>query len=286
MSRHAGLGRVRCSLAAAACAVLLGGIAQATNALAATLHIALTPVQHTPTSVVRVIATGSADAAPTACPPGIGCELTVFVIRQGSCPAQAAALLGDPDIVVFLTKAGLPALIGTTPGPFAVSSDYFLDGAPTAAGQGNADDGYTASAWGTFTFCGYLQDATAVSSFTNPPPDQLAPAGPPRVRLNAGPLSVYSATCAALPCRIVLRERAFARSRHLAVLDRRDLGSVLDGAAPAGGFPVSFPIRGPMRAALTRAIARFGAVSLRFTATVIDADGGRVTAARRLIVSR
>jgi len=286
MRHHTAWRRVCVVIGAAAIAMMLGAVSGTPDARAATLHIAVMPLQHMPTSVVKVVATGSVDPAPAQCPAGIGCELTVFVIRGAACPPQPAPLLGDPDVVLFLTNDGLPALVGTMPGPFTVSSDYFLDGAPTAAGQGNTQEGYTRSAWGTFSFCGYLGDATAAASFTNAPPDQLSPAGPPQVRLGRGTLSVYSVTCAVPPCRIVLRERAFARGRHLAGLDSPETPPLLDNGTPAGGFPVSFPVQGPFRAALTRAVARYGAVTLRFTATVTDAGGGHATAPRLVIVTR
>jgi hypothetical protein len=254
-------------------------------ARAATLELTVTPLQASHTSVVRVTATGSADANPSACPPGVGCELTVFVIRSGTCPAQPSLLVSNANTVVFLTSAGLPALIGTKPGPFSATGDYFLDGAPTAGGQGNAGDGYTQSRWGTFLFCGYLQDAAASASFVNARPDELDPFGPGAVHLPVARVAVYAATCAALPCRVRVSVSAFAGGRPVPGLTGRSGESIT--SSPSGGpAVVSFPLAVLNRNLLGQTIARKGYVRLRFTTTITDAHGGHTTASRTITFTR
>jgi hypothetical protein len=236
---------------------------------------------------VTVTATGVSDENPTACPAGIGCLLTVFVIRSGTCPAQPVTLVStSASVVDFLTPEGLPALVGATPGQFAASGDYFLDGAPTASGQGSVSDGYTGSRWGTFIFCGYLQDATATATFTNEPRDELDILGPGRIRLPYSTIDVYAATCASPPCTVRLSERASAADRRVAGLDSTVSSAIDASAASSGSVPVGQTRGAINQALLRRVLARRGSVELRFTATISDSGGGRLTATRTIVVSR
>jgi hypothetical protein len=253
-------------------------------ATAATLRLSVQPDQVSAASVVTVTATGTADDNPTSCPAGIGCGLTVFVIRSGSCPAQPAPLVSVADpIVDFLTAQGMLALVGSTPGPFSVNGDYFLDGAPTAAGQGNAADGYNSSPWGTFSFCGYLQDATAAASFTNDPPDELDVLGHGVLRMSYSVIDVFSATCGSPPCQVQLTEQAFAAGRRIRGLDSGPVTSTIASTAP---IPVSLERDVIDQALLKRTIARRGSAALHFTATVTDAGGGHTTAKRAIEIIR
>jgi hypothetical protein len=250
----------------------------------ATLRLSVTPDQVSGASVLTVTAAGLAGPSPTVCPAGVGCELNVFVIRTGSCPAQPQPLVTAEDrVVVFLTSRGLPALVGTTAGPFKASGDFFLDGAPTATGQGNASDGYNASRWGTFIFCGYLQDARATATFTNRPPDELDVLGPARLRASAAPIDVYSATCAAPPCRVELSERAFAAGRDIPALDA-DLPSTIDRRSSP--TVVALPQGALDEALLERTIRSYGSVALHFTSTVTDARGYYTSAERTIVLVR
>jgi hypothetical protein len=193
--------------------------------------------------------------------------------------------VSSANTVAFLTSAGLPALIGTRPGPFSVTSDYFLDGSPTAGGQGNAADGYTQSRWGTFIFCGYLQNATASATFINTRPDELDPFGPSAIHLRSAEVTVYSATCAALPCRVLVSVRAFAASRNVPGLAGQQLETI-SGTTSGGRSVVSFSLNALNVALLDRTIARFGYVTLRFTTTLTDARGRHSTATRTIMVRR
>jgi hypothetical protein len=265
--------------ALAAIGVFAAAIAGPPAACAATLQLSIKPEQVTAASAVAVKATGTA-GNPSSCVSGIGCELTVFVIRGGSCPADPTALLGDPNLVVFETAQGLPALVGTRPGAFSVTGTYFLNGAPNGAGQGKATEGYTESLWGTFIFCGYLQDATAVVTFTNSRPDELAVSGPGDVRLPHSKIELYSVSCGAPPCRIKLTERAFVRRKHIAGLDRRNLPPIIEGGG--GGYAVSFAQSELRQTLLRQTIARYGSLVLHFTATMTNAAGVRTTAKRTI----
>jgi hypothetical protein len=268
-------------------AATAGLAAAAPPADAATLRLSVAPAQ-TPdiAGAVRVTVSGTADERPVSCPAGIGCELTIFVIRSGICPAQPAALLDDENIVVFLTPTGLPALLGTTPEPFTATADYFLDGAPTAGRQGNAAEGDTESILGTFIFCGYLGDATASATFENRPVDQLDTAGPGRLRVTAAGITVYRATCASPPCSVRLTERAFAGPRPLAALGRRELPQITENGSGDDTYVVSFSPALLDAARLRRALARHGSIELRFRATLTDAAGARITARRTIVIHR
>jgi hypothetical protein len=259
--------------------VLVVAIGGPPVASAATLQLSIKADQAISASAVTVKATGTADS-PSSCASGTGCELSVFVIRGGSCPADATPLLGDNNLVTFETAQGLPALVGTRPGPFSVTGTYFLNGAPNGAGQAKATEGYTESPWGTFIFCGYLQDAVAVATLTNRRPDELAVSGPGDVHLPQSKIELYSVSCAAPPCRIKLSERAFVRGKHIAGLDRQNLKPIAEGGGEA--YTVSFAQSGLRQALLRRTIARYGALELRFAATMTDAAGGRTTATRTI----
>jgi len=276
----------RRALAVVAAGVLAAVAATLPVASAAKLRLSVKPDQPSSALAVTVVATGTADGNPTRCPLGIGCELTVFVLRSGACPAKPTArLINDPFIVDFLTSRGLPSLIGTTPGSFSASGDFFLDGAPNARTQGSAVEGYTQSRWGRFIFCGYLQDARARTTFTNPQPDELDLLGHAEVRQRARRIDVYSVLCAAPPCHIRLTERAYAAGRHVPALDDQSLSPLLQSAATYdGSYAVAFREGAAFRALLKSAIARHGSVVLHFTGTVIDARGGRAEAARTIIV--
>lgn len=286
MGRRLGGDRVRrprrSSVILVAIGVLAAVAAGASLATAATLELSVKPEQRSGASVVRVMAAGTADAAPASCPAAIGCELTVFVIRSGACPATPTSLIADQNIVVFLSKRGLPALIGTTPGPFSASGDYFLDGAPRASGQGNGAEGYTQSRWGTFIFCGYLENASATATFTNVQPDGLELSGRGSVRLPDLRIAVFSATCASPPCQITLSERAFAGGRRIPSLDSRSPS--VETVAGNGPYQVSAPAGSLSPTLLRRTVTRYGSVALHFTGTVSDAAGGRVSAARTIVV--
>jgi hypothetical protein len=278
---------MRWAALAALVAATAGLAAVAPPADAATLRLSVAAAQTPNTSgAVRVTASGTADEHPAPCPAGIGCELTIFVIRTGMCPVQPAALLGDENIVVFLTPTGLPALLGTSPGPFTATADYFLDGAPTAGRQGNAAEGDTESILGTFTFCGYLGDATASATFENRPVDALDTAGPGRARVTAAGITVYRATCAVEPCTVRLTERAFAGDRPLAALGTRELGPITESGSKDDTYVVRFPSEALDAAPLRRALARRGAIELRFKATLTDAAGGHATARRTIVIHR
>jgi hypothetical protein len=272
-------GRRALTMVAALTAVAALAI-EVSPAFAAALQLSVQPDQVTGTSVVTVTVTGTADNNPTSCPAAIGCDLTVFVIANGSCPAQPAPLVVAQDPVVpFYTSQGLVALVGTSPGPFSVTSDYFLDGAPTAADQGDPADGYNGSPWGTFIFCGYLQDATATASFTNSPPDELDVFGHGEVRLPYSRINVFSVTCASPPCEVALTEQAFAAGKRVSGLDGRPASSTISSTVPV---VVSLQRAALDQALLKRSVARRGSVALYFTATVTDASGGHATGNRTI----
>jgi hypothetical protein len=268
---------------AATCALATLAVT-APGAAAAALNLSVQADQSGGAAVVTVTATGSSDEKPTSCPAGIGCLLTVFMIRSGTCPAQPATLVSTGvSVVDFLTPEGLPALVGASPGPFAASGDYFLDGAPSASGQGSVDDGYTGSRWGTFIFCGYLQDATATVTFTNEPRDELDILGPGRIRIPYSTIDVFAVTCGSPPCTVILSEHALTAGQRVAGLDS-SVTTAIAAAASNGSVPIEQTRSAINQALLRRTLARHAAVELRFTATISDSGGGTLTATRTIVV--
>ena len=232
--------------------------------------------------MVTVTATGTADANPT-CVREIGCGLTVFVITSGSCPADPTVLANAGDIVLPFYSGGQLTFPGTAPGPFSVNSDFFLDGAPTADRQGDAADGYNGSPWGTFGFCGYLQDATATASFTNNPTDALDVLGNGELLLANSHIDVFSAICASAPCQVVLTEQAFAGGKRVRGLDSGRVVSTIESTTPV---VLSLQRAALDRALLKRTIARHRSAELHFSATLTDASGVQTTANRTIEIVR
>jgi len=227
------------------------------------------------------------EASGVANPPSdsIDDELDVFTASPSSACADTAL---DEELDLDSPSFDTPAYPGFAfvNGPFSQSFQFDSE----------------ISTANSYLVCGYLSvdsdtgptdaAAQAVANLVPPPSKPTAPVRdalknfgassktPPYFRLYA-----FTTTCAALPCRIKLTERAFAGHRRLPRLDKTRLPMIVQRSIPKKGvYAVWFQRHDFDESLLAADIKRYGAVELRVTGRILDSRGGQSSATRTIVL--
>jgi hypothetical protein len=173
-----------------------------------------------------------------------------------------------------------------------LADDYLAQGADPTIYEGKVTWWDDSNEWGPGTYYWWATDSsgdaeTPIQSFTIAPLSQLRPYGAHQTTVPYSRLYAFSVKCGALPCRIKLEEKAFAKGRHRPGLDRTGGPIVTMRSQPRQDqiYAVWFTASDINQRLLERTIDRYESVSFQIAGTVTDALG-RSTSATRTVTIR
>ena len=129
---------------------------------------------------------------------------------------------------------------------------------------------------------GVLGSGAVAAGATGTGADALTPYGPARVDVPYTRIFAFRVQCAAVPCKIRMTQRFYARGRPLTNLRELQPGAILMRRQPSPGqhFVTWYDRADFNQSQLQADLATYGSLTLKLTAKVTDAAGGSASAAR------
>lgn len=247
-----------------------------------------------------VPATSAADTLTITPPPNPAAATTVAVVLSGENSGGAI-----PSVEVYAVPNALTCEAFPTLGPDSAAYESYphdrlqptINGLESGVGPFNVTATLENLEPEPYLLCGYFGSSLSASAEMTvgppatpakpaveapaPPPDTLANYGPSTIHVPYARLYAFSISCAALPCRITLSERATAGGRPSPGLGISNGAPVVMNEQPKL-YAVWFVPSELKQKLLGSTLKRYGSVTLHVTGTLTDATGKQVVATRTI----